>query len=296
MQYDKDVAMNIPSLAGRQRWRALQRLAYWLAQRRALKLQQPALKPLRAWESLAEQHGQRITLPDGLSALRWPIHLGPQRGRVLLLHDWGARATHWYGFIPMLQARGIETIALDLPGHGRSRPISNPYPHCQMQPLLVSQLHQAIEYFGPFDGVLGHGLSAYVMTVAAQQLASIPRLVLLAPVHHWSSLFHLELTSDTPASLRSLVLAELEQSAYFCGLDSMPLSLSRPNNEALIVQIQDQTRNTQTRHSRWAFTWPQVQFWQPNEFDSRKIMHSAEVHFRVAEFLSTSLFANKASE
>lgn len=278
--------MNIPSLAGRQRWRALQRLAYWLAHRRALKLQRPALKPLRAWESLAEQHGQRISLPDGLSALRWPIHLGPRRGRVLLLHDWGARATHWYGFIPMLQARGIETIALDLPGHGRSQPVSNTHPHRQMQPLLVSPLHHAIEYFGPFDGVIGHGLSAYVMTVAAQQLASIRRLVLLAPVHHWSSLFNLELSSDIPEFLRSLVLAELEQSAYFCGLDSMPLSLGRPNSEAFIVQTEDAARNTQTRHSRWAFTWPQVNFWNPGELESRKIMHSAEVHFRVAEFLN----------
>jgi pimeloyl-ACP methyl ester carboxylesterase len=292
---NKDVAMNIPSLAGSQRWRAFEWLSQWFAHKHALKLQSPPVTPLRAWENLAEQHGQRVRLNDNTSALHWPIHLGPRRGRVLLLHDWGGRATQWSGFVPLLQAQGMDVVAVDVPGHGQSTlAASQPRQSAGQVSPFVEVIRDAQQQFGPFDAMVGHGLSAHVLahlsptdiqfTHPTATLAQ--RLVLLAPVIHWSALF--TATQDRSAGAEvfwSRVLAELEQSPYFRGLETKSTVGFERSESVLIVHDEHDHRNSNHERQRWAFNWPQAEILTTNGLGASKLLHSMEVQFRVVQFI-----------
>jgi pimeloyl-ACP methyl ester carboxylesterase len=54
----------------------------------------------------------------GLAWLECPA--GPDTPVLVLLHGFGGRAAQWRAIMAMLQARGISTLAFDLPGHGAS--------------------------------------------------------------------------------------------------------------------------------------------------------------------------------
>ena len=89
-----------------------------------------------------------------LAALRW--HAGAPR-RVLALHGWLDNAASFAGLAPRLD--GCDTVALDLPGHGRSdhRPPGVHYHFVDFIPDVLA----AADYLGWSQfALLGHSLGA----------------------------------------------------------------------------------------------------------------------------------------
>ena len=94
------------------------RLAYAL-------LTRPPRVPERAWEAAIRAQAHTSALPFGtgrLAVYEWGT--GPA---VLLVHGWGARATHFGKLVPALVASGRRVVAFDAPAHGRS---SGATPRC----------------------------------------------------------------------------------------------------------------------------------------------------------------------
>ena len=72
--------------------------------------------PTQPWELAHGTDGKAIELRTGLKARSW----GESGPLVLALHGWRGRTTQFRPLAAMLLARGMRTVALELPGHGIS--------------------------------------------------------------------------------------------------------------------------------------------------------------------------------
>jgi len=151
----------------------------------------PRRLPLKDWEHSAEEHGERITLNDDISAIRWmPASANGQR--ILIAHGWESRATQMYGLVPNLLEQGYEVIALDMPGHGHSNgQHSNAW-------LFTQTLLLAQDQLGIFDAIIAHSMGAGATSYALQRGLKAGKLILIsAPssvervLKHFSSLMGL---------------------------------------------------------------------------------------------------------
>lgn len=130
----------------------------------------PRKYPLKDWEQTAEQAGERITLTNNLSALRW----GKSARKILLVHGWESRATQMAGFVDPLVQEGFEVIALDGPAHGRSPgKHANPY-------MFAQAVQQAHAELGPFEAIIGHSMGGSAVAIAIAEGVETKKAVLIA--------------------------------------------------------------------------------------------------------------------
>jgi pimeloyl-ACP methyl ester carboxylesterase len=72
--------------------------------------------PTQPWELASGTVGHEVELRTGLHARSW----GESGPLVLALHGWRGRTTQFRPLAAKLLARGVRTLAIDLPGHGVS--------------------------------------------------------------------------------------------------------------------------------------------------------------------------------
>ena len=102
--------------------------------------------PTQAWELASGTDGKAIELRTGLHAKSW----GDKGPLVLALHGWRGRSTQFRPLAALLLARGLRTVALELPGHGISTGDS-------ATPRLIGELLIEIERIvGPVHAAIGH--------------------------------------------------------------------------------------------------------------------------------------------
>jgi len=114
-------------------------LADWIAQPRGR-------NPTQAWELATGTAGREIELRTGLHAKSW----GESGPLVLALHGWRGRTTQFRPLATALLARGMRTVAIDLPGHGVSVGES-------ATPRLLGEMLVEVERIaGPVHAAVGH--------------------------------------------------------------------------------------------------------------------------------------------
>lgn len=125
--------------------------------------------PAQAWESAPGPVAREIEPLPGLYARSW----GDDGPLVLAVHGWRGRPLQFLPLATALLARGFRTIALDLPGHGRS---------CgRATPRSVGGLIAAVaDRLGPVHAVVGHSFGGAVLGSALLQGLATPRLVVIA--------------------------------------------------------------------------------------------------------------------
>jgi pimeloyl-ACP methyl ester carboxylesterase len=75
----------------------------------------------RAEQRLGQATASMVDYADGkIMIYDQPAKRPQPRGTVVLLHGWASRAALMSGFMEALSEAGFRTIAVDLPGHGRS--------------------------------------------------------------------------------------------------------------------------------------------------------------------------------
>ncbi len=124
---------------------AAARLAYAL-------LTRPPRVAERAWQVRLRQQARRDALPFGQGRLElYSWGAGPT---VLLVHGWGARATHLGKMVPALVAAGHRVVAFDAPGHG----------HSSGRAATLPQFAQAVAavgaHVGPVHTLIAHSFGA----------------------------------------------------------------------------------------------------------------------------------------
>lgn len=136
----------------------------------------------RRMAPLLERAERRMVAFDGgeVAAYAWRVPAGTPRGRVLLVHGWSGRALVMTAFVEPLLKRGLDVVALDLPGHGDSRG------RLLSLPLGARAVHAVAGAYGGITGVIAHSFGGPVSALAAEGgpplTAAMPveRLVLIA--------------------------------------------------------------------------------------------------------------------
>lgn len=77
-----------------------------------------------------------------------------RRPRVLMVHGWESRASHWAAWIPLLLAAGFDVVAFDSPAHGDSEGETVDVKGVGQAALDVAQA------LGPIDAVIGHSMGS----------------------------------------------------------------------------------------------------------------------------------------
>jgi len=153
------------------------RLAPRLAARAAAELvsRPRGRNPTQPWE-LGPVAAREIELRPGLYARSW----GESGPLVLALHGWRGRPTQFRLLAESLLARGLRTIALDAPGHGRSAG-SHATPR-----ILGELLIEAARITGPAHAVVGHSFGGAAIGAALMLGLSTSRGVLVSSPTHVS--------------------------------------------------------------------------------------------------------------
>ena len=169
-------------------FRVLGEVSPWLAARLALaRFKRLDDFPMaRAEGRLAAEatRGWVHTPSGGIRTYRWsrgpflPWENRLKRGRVLLVHGWGGRATQWAAFIEPLRAEGFELWAFDA--------TLEPYSETLREAITAMDAAH-----GPFYAALGHGLGGSAVVAAMAAGLSAPRVVTLgAPAQSASMVGH----------------------------------------------------------------------------------------------------------
>ena len=112
--------------------------------------------PTQPWELAKGLEAREIELRPGLHARAW----GESGPLVIALHGWRGRTTQFGPLAVALRERGFRTIALDLPGHGRSAGE-------QATPRLMAELLiEVTKLTGPAQAVVGHSFGGAVLGAA----------------------------------------------------------------------------------------------------------------------------------
>jgi len=112
--------------------------------------------PTQPWELASGFASHEIELRPGLFARTW----GDSGPLVLALHGWRGRTTQFGPLAAALATRGLRTIALDLPGHGRS--IGTRATPRTLGELLI----EVTRITGPAHAVVGHSFGGAVIGAA----------------------------------------------------------------------------------------------------------------------------------
>lgn len=132
--------------------------------------------PTQPWELSQGAAGREIELRPGVFAESWG-ECGPL---VFALHGWRGRTTQFRPLAAALLARGMRTIALDLPGHGRSAGE-------QVTPHLLGRMLVELERsYGPVHAAIGHSFGGAAIGAALRYGFHPSRLVIASSPTHVS--------------------------------------------------------------------------------------------------------------
>jgi pimeloyl-ACP methyl ester carboxylesterase len=188
----------------------------------------PRTLPPREWELAVLAKAERVTLRFGLSALRWG-----QGPAVLLMHGWEGRPTQFAALIEALVVAGYTVMALDGPGHGRSRG------HKAHVVLFAQALLEAAGELPPLHGVIGHSMGGAAALLASQWgLRADVMVSISAPARVLEVLRGFAKTVGLPPKARSAFIRQVERDV---GMPVEHLDVSRYQLEfsGLIVHAED---------------------------------------------------------
>ncbi len=154
-----------------------------LAEALFVKTMRPRLRPE---ESAFLARGERFTvraLGHRIAGYRWGTADAP---RVMLVHGWWSRAGRMMAMAEGLLAAGMQVVAFDGPGHGRSTGWRGSMPE------FAWTLRAVTEAVGPLHATIGHSLGGAATIFATSRGLPTSRVaVLAAPAHlaYWADRF-----------------------------------------------------------------------------------------------------------
>ena len=132
----------------------------------------PINGPRKHWEDGVEARAERATTTQGISYLRWTP--AQTTARLLALHGWSGRATQFGPMAHELLSHGVETIAIDGPGHGASAGrYADPV-------VFANALAHACDELDPFDVGVGHSMGGGALALALSRGLDIKKAILIA--------------------------------------------------------------------------------------------------------------------
>jgi len=113
---------------------------------------------------------------NGLTVRGWNWKPSNSTGKkILIVHGFDSCSYKFEKYVLLLQQSGFEVLAFDAPGHGIS---DGKF----LNVLLYKQTLLAInEKYGSFYGIMAHSVGGLAASVAAEELQTLNKIVLIAP-------------------------------------------------------------------------------------------------------------------
>lgn len=133
----------------------------------------------RPWQRELRQRAVASRLQfgaDTLAVYQWGASAAPT---LLLVHGWGARATHLGRMIEPLVSAGFRVVAFDAPAHGHSDGRATDLVE------FAGAVHAVAQFAGDLHGVIAHSFGAAMALLAARDWGMAPRRqVLISAFDH----------------------------------------------------------------------------------------------------------------
>ncbi len=244
----------------------------------------PPRAPLGKWPLPIRAQTRVRRLPCGageLAVYEW----GQAGPAVLLVHGWGASATHLGRMVQPLLGAGFRVVAFDAPAHGRSSGRTTDM--VAFAGAVATVARQA----GPLHAVIGHSFGAAMAMFAARDWGlAASRLVLISSFNHCNwfvEMFaqHIGLTPEVLQRVRDLFVQR-----YGGRLDWGRMSVLEMARQAGLpaLLVHDETdEEIPFEHAlSLAAVMPATQFKATHGLGHHRVARNPEVIRRVVDFLA----------
>lgn len=235
--------------------------------------------PTQPWELATGTAGKEIELRTGLRARSW----GDAGPLVFALHGWRGRTTQFRPLASLLLARGMRTVALELPGHGISVGES-------ASPRLIGELLVEVEKItGPAHAAIGHSFGGAALGAALLYGYRPARVVIVSSPTHVSRipLMFAKAAGLPPAAMREFVqILDREAGRPSAELDLVAAAPKAGVPGLIIHDLNDAVIPYSEAESLHA-AWPAAQFMTTKGKGHRDILSAPEVLRRIVDFVAT---------
>ncbi len=251
----------------------------------------PKRHPMDDQESLYLYDARQGWLPfQNQTLTTW--HWGVKGPRVLLVHGWESRSTHWHAWIPVLVAAGWRVSALDLPAHGHSSGRST---HVVQAGQAVLALEKQV---GTLNAVVGHSMgSAAALYAFAHGLSVKASVHLAGPVSLTGVLHRAGLAGQLDEAERHDLIHAF---ANHHDLDLHVMELASLSNgfrhAALIQHDVDDKEIPITESRQLAQAWPGSELKELQGLGHRRILRDPELINRTVDWLTRQTIAESNGE
>jgi pimeloyl-ACP methyl ester carboxylesterase len=234
--------------------------------------------PTQPWELATGVAGKEIELRTGLRARSW----GESGPLVFALHGWRGRTTQFRPLASLLLARGMRTVALELPGHGISVGEN-------ASPRLIGELLVEVEKItGPAHAAIGHSFGGAALGAALLYGYRPARVVIVSSPTHVSRipLMFAKAAGLPPAAMREFVqILDREAGRPSAELD-LVAAAPKAGVPGLIIHDLDDAVIPYAEAESLHAAWPAAQFMTTKGKGHRDILSAPEVLRRIVEFVS----------
>lgn len=236
-----------------------------------------ATRPRRSRNAAVVPAGaEAVTFRFGLSGLRW----GSSGPCVLALHGWQGRAAQFADLAEVLTARGLQVVAVDAPGHGRS-----PGARASAADFADALLEIAPE-LGPLHAVVGHSMGAGAALFAlARGLPAERAVVFASPSRFADVLARMGADLGLPAAAAMRFVRWMERLTGLPVAELDMARLARGVPELLLVHDRDDPVIPFADAERIAAA-SGAALLQTRSLGHRRVLHDTAVLARVAGFLT----------
>ncbi|MES2073212.1 MAG: alpha/beta fold hydrolase [Pseudomonadota bacterium] len=242
----------------------------------------PRTKPASEAEQQLLNQGERHSIAhEGgqLSAWLWGAEQSPQR-RVLLVHGWESRASHWGAFIAALVAAGFQVCAFDAPAHGESA-------GRQADVLAFGRAAvSAAAHFAPLHAVIGHSAGSAAALYGFSRGVQVNASVHISGPSSLVRMLGMLERSVLPAELRPRFRARFEaylgQPASCMDLDQLQHGMRHP---ALLLHDGEDAEVPYSEALALQQAWPQARLEAVQGLGHRRILKDPQVMQKTIAFL-----------
>lgn len=271
--------------AVRRVYRVLCRLAPGMAARLAYRqLATPPRGAAGRWPASVHAQTRTRRLPCGTGELA--VYEWGQGPTVLLVHGWGANATHMGRMVPPLLRAGFRVVAFDAPAHGRSSG------HHTDMVEFANALATVARQVGPLKAVIGHSFGAAMALYAARDWGlDCARLVLISSFDHCNwfvEMFaqHVGLTHEVHERVRDMFVL-LYGGRLDWGRMSVVEMARRAHLPTLLVHDDTDEEVPFAHGLSLAAALPAAQFKTTHGLGHHRVVRNPEVIRRVVAFIES---------
>lgn len=237
----------------------------------------------RDWELelLNEASSQRIKIGRHTVAVhQWGNTTNP---KILLVHGWNSRASHFRNYIHALLDKGFCVIGFDAIGHGHS---TGHWTNALQYLQILKQLNTDL---GPFHTAIGHSFGGFVIPLAIRGGLQCQKAVILAAPDSLSWLFDryvnmVNMKSRTRSALQKRVSRMLDTDRWETYSIEHNAALLRGIPALILIDEDDPAVEVETAR-RYQHHWPGSELIITQRLGHQKVLRHSDAIQPVLKFI-----------